>query len=141
MLRGNVWKILFLAALIAGAALPYREMAGPSIWLALLFPLTAETGRWQSAPTRQFLETTGTGLYARAASAGLASLALFTICHIGAIGRAILTGETVALGQMLPIIVGVPLAATVLGYLTRGPVAGRLILLLAWYTYLSSASV
>ena len=140
MLRGRVWKILFVAALLIGAAAPYRDIAGPAIWLALLFPLTAETGRWQSAATRQFLETTGTPLIARAIAAGVGSLTLFAICHIGAIGRAIYTGELSSLGQMMPIIVGVPLVATALGYITRGPVAGRLILLMAWYAYLSSAT-
>ena len=138
ILRGKIMLIIIAGAAFIGAFLPYQTAAGPAIWLALLFPITAEGGRWHSQNTRQFFETTGVGLWHRAALCLLASITIFVIAHIPSIGHIAATGTWDVVPQMGAIILGVPAAAIALGYITKGPIAGRLILLISWYVYMSA---
>ena len=138
ILRGKIMLIIIAGAAFIGAFLPYQTAAGPAIWLALLFPITAEGGRWHSQNTRQFFETTGVGLWHRAALCLLASITIFVIAHIPAIGHIAATGTWDVVPQMGAITLGVPAAAIALGYITKGPIAGRLILLISWYVYMSA---
>ncbi len=139
ILRGKITPIIIVGAALIGAFFPYQTAAGPAIWLALLFPITAESGRWQSQSTRQFCETTGVGILHRAGLCLLASIAIFTTAHIPAIGHMAVTGTWGVAPQMGAIILGVPTAAIALGYITKGPIAGRLILLISWYIYMSAS--
>ena len=139
ILRGRLWLILIAAATICGALFPYKTVAGPAIWLALLFPLTAESGRWQSGNTRQFLAVTGQDVWQRAGLFLIAAIATVAAAHLPAIARMAVAGTWDAAPQMGAIILGVPIAAAALGYLTKGPIAGRLILLIAWYVFMSAS--
>ena len=138
ILRGKITLIITGGAALIGAFLPYQTAAGPAIWLALLFPITAESGRWHSQNMRQFFETTGVNLWHRAALCLLASITIFIITHIPAIGHMAATHTWGVVPQMGAIILGVPAAAIALGYITKGPIAGRLILLISWYVYMSA---
>jgi hypothetical protein len=135
ILRSKITLIFIAGAALIGAFLPYQTMAGPAIWLALLFPITAESGRWQSPNTRQFFETTGVNLWHRAGLCFLAAMTIFCVAHIPAIGHMAAASSWGLTPQMGAIIFGVPAAAIALGYITKGPIAGRLILLIAWYIY------
>ena len=138
ILRGKITLIFIAGAALIGAFLPYETAVGPAIWLALLFPITAESGRWQSQNTRQFCETTGISLWHRAGLCLLASITIFIFAHIPAIGHMVVTGKWGIVSQMGAIVLGVPAAAVTLGYITKGPIAGRLILLISWYIYMSA---
>jgi len=139
ILRGKITLIIIAGAALIGAFLPYQTAAGPAIWLALLFPITAESGRWQSQNTRQFCETTGVSLWHRAALCLMASITIFIFAHIPAIGHMAATGTWGIAPQMGAIVLGVPATAIALGYITKGPIAGRLILLISWYVYMSAS--
>jgi len=52
-------------------------------------------------------------------------------------GRMIVTGNLTQLGDIAAVGIGLPVLALGLSHLTRGPVAGRLILLILWYGYLN----
>jgi len=106
ILRGKIMLILIIGAALIGGVLPYEKMAGPAIWLALLFPVTAESGRWQSQNTRQFFETTGLSFWRRAALFYLASVTIFCVAHIPAIGHMAATGNWDIASQMGAIILG-----------------------------------
>jgi len=139
ILRGKITLIIIAGAALIGAFLPYQTAAGPALWLALLFPITAESGRWQSQNTRQFCETTGVSLWHRAALCLMASITIFIFAHIPAIGHMAATGTWGIAPQMGAIVLGVPATAIALGYITKGPIAGRLILLISWYVYMSAS--
>ena len=141
LLRSKAWFICLCLTAIAGAVLPFREMAGPAILLALIFPLTDESARWEAPTTGQLLATMGAERGNRMLSLFIASVLVAGAVLLPAAIRAIMVGDAAAFPHMAIIAFGAPAVAIMLGSLTRSAVAGRLILLIIWYVYLSSAGV
>ena len=69
------------------------------------------------------------------------SVVMKPIAHIPAFGRMIASGRFNDVPLMASLIIGVPVIAVGLGWLTRSAVAARLILLLLWYAHVSSAGL
>lgn len=56
---------------------------------------------------------------------------------LSALGRMLAAGDTSQVLDVAAVGVGLPVLAIGLGHATRGPVAGRLVLLILWYGYLN----
>lgn len=133
--EGRLW--LLLAALIAAAGffLDYRRIASPAALLLLIFGLTAHAGRSEqpgllaltrTAPYRPMLRraafvAAGLGWSLLLALPGIVTHGLQPLILASATGAA------------------VALAAVLLGAWTHSAFAPRLVLLIAWYMYLSAA--
>lgn len=124
--------LVFVIAL-SGFFLPLRTLVGPALSLVLIFPLTRYGARWRPKSVEQWL-----------ASLPMSAVAMMT----GRLGAACVICLALTLpslfsmgpnewGDVLAIGVGLPVIAVTLGYVTRGPVAARLVLLILWYGYLN----
>ncbi|MEP3889303.1 MAG: hypothetical protein ABJN69_02480 [Hellea sp.] len=140
ILRSKVWLILLVAAALAGFNLPFRTAAAPAILLALIFPLSEEASRWDKKTTVQLLDTMGPSRIQRIGGLLTASMLIALAAFIPSLGKVIMSGEYQALKTIAIIVIGAPAVIIGLGALTRNAVAGRLIMLIAWYVFLSSAS-
>ncbi|MEM1192497.1 MAG: hypothetical protein AAGH42_03785 [Pseudomonadota bacterium] len=138
MLKAKAWIAILAAAAIAGAALPFRTMAGPAILLSLIFPLTQASARWQNTTLDTLLGTLGPGRVQRALCLFCASSIIALVVMSPALARMVYTQNLDWLTHALFIIFAVPALIIVMGMITRSAVTGRLLMLLAWYTYLSS---
>ncbi|MEM7492725.1 MAG: hypothetical protein AAF296_05045 [Pseudomonadota bacterium] len=133
--------VLLVAASIAGFVAPFRTVAGPAILLVLIFPFTEASARWQNRSLQSYLETIGPSAVQRAVVSTLSNCLIAILVTAPAAVRAILSGELQWLPHIAMICFAVPITITILSIFTRSAVAGRMIMLLAWYAYLSSASV
>lgn len=141
ILNNRLFLILLVGASIAGAFFPYRPMVGPALFLLLIFPFSAEAARWRGGNMPGFSLTTGTANSTQFVGFIFAAMVVAAIAHLPALITGTLTGQMLILSQAAPIIFGVPLFAAFSGYLSRSAIAGRLILLIIWYSYFSTASV
>ncbi|MEL6687029.1 MAG: hypothetical protein AAFP97_05355 [Pseudomonadota bacterium] len=128
------WLLALIgAAGFAGLFLPLRGMVGPALALLLIFPMTLYGARWREKSTDAWLGTLPTHTLPRVVVRLLAAI-LFAVI---ALLPSILTLQAGQWGDILAIGMGIPIIALGLGYLTRGPVAARLALLILWYGYLN----
>lgn len=141
ILKSKIWLIFLCAAAIIGAALPFRTVAGPAILLALIFPLTDASSRWQAKSLGQYLETLGTNNGLRTALLYVASVSIAIAAILPAVVRAVSVGEFQWLPHMAMIAFAAPALIIAAGRITRSAVAGRMIMLIIWYVYLSAGSV
>ena len=139
IMKDRAWLIALVIAGGMGAVLPWRMSAGPAIWIVLLFPLTSESARWQARSLRSLLKTSPANEATRLVAFAGAGIALMLMAHLPSIAWTILTGKSAQLMLMGAIIAGVPVAAALFAAVTRSAIAGRIILLIAWYGFLSTA--
>lgn len=137
ILRPNWFVGLLGVVSLAGLILPFRGMIGPAISLLLIFPLTQHGARWRGSEMSRLTDLSPTSaggqlLLRLAASVGL----LFLLC-LPSMVQMVFVREFYQLSDIAAISIGLPLIAIGLGHFTRGPVAGRLILLILWYGYLN----
>ena len=135
--RGRVWRCAALLVALASGVVDYRHAAGPAALLLLVFGVTAQIGR---AEQPKLLALTGTMSWSPSARR-----AAFVMAAVGwAIAMAmpaIVLG--LCRGQAAPLLLAVATAgsgaicAALLGALTRGAFAPRLVLLIGWYVWLS----
>ncbi|MEP3655339.1 MAG: hypothetical protein ABJO36_10625 [Litorimonas sp.] len=128
---------LLLAVAIAGAVLPFRGMVGPAIAILLIFPLTQHGARWRGLEMSRLTNLAPTSAIAQVSTRIGAFVLLGLALCLPSFGRMIVTGNLTQLGDIAAVGVGLPVLALALSHLTRGPVAGRLILLILWYGYLN----
>ena len=140
ILRGKVWVILLAAAALLGFLFPFRTVAAPAILLALIFPLSEESSRWEKKTTVHLLDTLGPSRVQRIGALLAASILVALAAFIPSLFKVVLSGEYQWIKTMIIIAIGVPTIIVGLGALTRNAVAGRLIMLIIWYVFLSSAS-
>ena len=140
ILRSKVWTLLLLAAAISGFFLPFRTVAAPAILLALIFPLSDEAPRWEKKSMGQLLDTTGSSRVQRLGALAIASILIAFAAFVPSLVKIGIAGEYHFIKTIAIIVVIVPAVIIGLGALTRNAVAGRLIMLIAWYIFLSSAS-
>ena len=128
---------ILLIVAIAGAFQPFRGMVGPAIALLLIFPLTLHGARWRGAEMSRLTDLAPNSAGAQLSKRLLASVLLALALCLPALGRMFASGDLFQVPDILAIGVGLPIVAIGLGHATRGPVAGRLILLILWYGYLN----
>jgi hypothetical protein len=133
--EGRLWLLLAALAATAGAFLDYRMVASPAALLLLIFGLTAHAGRSEQPGLLALARTAPYPPMLRRAAFVAAGLGWSLLLALPAMVRhgvqplvlASATGAAVAL------------AAILLGAWTRSAFAPRLVLLIAWYLYLSAA--
>lgn len=122
---------------LAGTVLPFRGMVGPAIALLLLFPLTQHGARWRGLEMSRLTNLTPSSAMTQFATRLGASVMLALALCTPALGRMMATGDLNYLSDVAAVGLGLPVLAIGLSHITRGPVAGRLILLVLWYGYLN----
>jgi len=133
-----IWFVgLLLAAAAAGAVLPFRGMVGPAIALLLIFPLTQHGARWRGLEMSRLTNLSPTSALSQLTTRIAASVILGLGLCLSALGRMLAAGDTSQVLDVAAVGVGLPVLAIGLGHATRGPVAGRLVLLILWYGYLN----
>ncbi|MEO1306288.1 MAG: hypothetical protein AAFV37_15050 [Pseudomonadota bacterium] len=137
--RSRFWVIVLFGASVAGAALPFRSGAGPLIMLCLIFPIAEASARWQGKTTQQLLDTLGPEQPSRSFALFLATSLIAVLVAMPSAVLAILRSEPQTLIQIAMISILVPAVLVLLGAVTKSAVTGRLVMLIAWYAYLSSA--
>ncbi|HHL43020.1 MAG TPA: hypothetical protein ENJ42_05335 [Hellea balneolensis] len=128
--------ILVIAALVA-VVLPFHSLGGATIWLAVLFPLTRHSARWQSQNLRAFTRTLPTPLLAQDIWSYLAGVILAGLACAPATIAALFKNEFNFVPDLVFIVFVLPFLITGLGRLTRTAFLSRILLLIAWYLYLN----
>ena len=137
VLRPTWFVGLLLAVAIAGIALPFRGMIGPALALLLIFPLTQHGARWRGREISRLANLSPTSAGSQLITRLGASVILaFGLC-LPSLFQLVATGQVTQIQDIFAIGVGLPALAIGLSHVTRGPVAGRLILLILWYGYLN----
>lgn len=137
--RSKVWAIALLIVSVMGALTPFRMLAGPAILLIMIFLMTDASARWQSKTLGQLLDTVGPGPIHRAITLFTALSIISTLALIPASFHVIIGQEWHWLPHIGVMAVIVPAIVVILGAVSRSAVTGRLIMLISWYIYLSSA--
>lgn len=137
VLRPKWFAGLLGVAAFAGAILPFRGMVGPAIALLLIFPLTQHGARWRGPEMSKLANLSPTSAFSQFAIRQGAFVMLALALCLPALGRLCVRGEMYQLADIAAVAVGLPVLAIGLSHLTRGPVTGRLVLLILWYGYLN----
>jgi hypothetical protein len=124
--------LVFVIAL-SGFFLPLRSLVGPALSLVLIFPLTRYGARWRPKSVEQWMAS----LPMSAAAMMTGRLAVACVICLALMLPSLISISSNEWGDVLAIGVGLPVIAVTLGYVTRGPVAARLVLLILWYGYLN----
>lgn len=132
----NGWLLGFVGAGAIGAFLPFRGGAGVIIWLLLIFPLTAHSGRWRSQNISQFLQTMPRSALEQFAWCNLAAIILSVFVCVPAFIRMLALG-TGEIADIVFVSFAVPVIIMTLGYAARSGFAARLLMLCLWYGYLN----
>lgn len=140
MLQPRLWAIVLFGATVVGAVLPFRLMAGPLIMLCLIFPIAEASARWQNRTTQHLLDTLGPRQMGRSLALFAASACLALLVTLPSAVRAVVQNEMQTLMQIAMISIAMPAALVFLGALSKSAVTGRLVMLIVWYVYLSSAT-
>lgn len=137
ILRPSWFTGLLVAAALAGLFLPFRGMVGPAIALLLIFPLTQHGARWRGREMSRLTDLSPTSAGAQIIKRIGAAILLSCALCLPALVQIILSGPFSHFKDVIAVGVGLPLIAIGFSHLTRGPVAGRLVLLILWYGYLN----
>ena len=137
ILRPRLLVVLLVAAALAGFLLPFRGMVGPAVAILLIFPLTQHGARWRGVEMSRLTDLNPTSAIPQfMLRLGASSLLVLGLC-LPALLRMLAAAEFSYISDVLAIGIGLPLLAIGLSHVTRGPVAGRLVLLILWYGYLN----
>lgn len=136
---GRVWLLLAAVAAASGLFSDFRSITSPAAMLLLAFGLSAHIGRSERSNLLALTRTAALAPTARRAAFVVAGIAWALLIGAPGIVRGAVAGSLVPLE--LSLITGAVAAAValVLGMMARSPFAPRLVLLILWYGYLSSA--
>jgi len=137
--QGRLWLLLAAAAAASGLFADFRTVTSPAALLLLAFGLSAHAARCERT---KLLALTGTAPFApmlRRVAFVVAGTAWTLLIGAPAIVKAGLAGNMVPLELSLATGAAASLIAIVLATVARSPFAPRLVLLILWYGYLSSA--
>ncbi|HEX8641183.1 MAG TPA: hypothetical protein VF704_08500 [Allosphingosinicella sp.] len=137
--RGRLWPLLALLIAAAGVLADFRSVVSPAALLLLIFGLTAHAGRSEQPGLLQLARTAPFAPLIRRAAFVAAGLLWALAMALPAIVRGALAGSFEPLLLALVTGAAAALAAILLGAWTRSAFAPRLVLLIAWYAYLSAA--
>ena len=132
---GRLFPLLAAGAALAGLAADYRHVGSPAALLLLIFGLAAQAGRSEAKGLLALTRTARMSPMARRAALVAAGAAWSLLMAVPAmiVHPSLLTLElAIATGA------GAALVSTVLGAISRSAFPARLVLLIAWYAYLSS---
>jgi hypothetical protein len=132
---GRAFKIMALACAVAGVVPDYRHVGSPAALLLLIFALSAHAGRSEA---RGLLALTGTAMLPPIARRIAFVVAGITWSMLLAVPAGIATVSTAPLSLALATGAIAAIIAITLGSISRSAFAGRIILLILWYGYLSS---
>ena len=126
---------LLLTVAIAGWSMPFRGVIGPLIWLLVIFPFSQHAARWQRGNLPSVISTLPTSWLKNQGTLLLAfSLPLFVFVLPSTL-QMLISGDLVMIGDVVFIVIGVPLATLVLSNISKSSFAIRLPMLIAWYVY------
>lgn len=134
---GRLTPLAMLAVAVAGWFLPYAKATGPAAMLLLVFAATAHAGRTEQGGLLALTRTGYLSPWARRLAFVVAGTLLALAMSGAGIGHALMDADTAPLVQALAMGAATSLTAITLGALTRGATTPRLVLLIAWYFYLS----
>lgn len=135
---GKLWRATALLVAIGGTVVDYRHAASPAALLLLIFGLTAQAARAEQPRLIQLTSTTMLGVGARRAAFVLAGTGWAVAMAVPAIVRALVSGSAGPLLLALSTGAAAAFVAAMLTSATRSAFAPRLMLLLAWYVWLST---
>ena len=128
------WMLALISVVsIAGLFLPLRGMVGPALALLLIFQMTLYGARWREKSTESWLGVLPTQTPLRVLVRSTAAIMFGMVALL----PSIFTVQPEQWADIMAIGLGIPIISIGLGYLTRGPVAARVILLILWYGYLN----
>ena len=137
--EGRLWLLLAAAVAALSWFVDFRTVASPAALLLLVFGLTAHAGRSEQPGLLALTRTMGFPPISRRLAFVVAGIAWSLALTLPATARAALMGNAEPL--LLSLVTGATAAigAILLGLWTRSAFAPRLVLLIAWYLYLSAA--
>ena len=136
--RGRAWRLLALAVALAGLVADFAGVVAPAMVLLLIFGASAHAGRSEPSGLLALTRTMQVAPMLRRVAFIVAGTAWSWAMALPAIVKAALAGgfEPLAVASAAGAIVAV--VAIVLGAWARSAVAARLILLIAWYGWISA---
>ncbi len=137
ILTPKLYVYVLMGAAIIGGLYPFTPQIGALLWLAVLFPLTDHSARWQSRNLTRFASTAPMSKPAQLVWQYCAGLLLVLLVCLPALVKGFTANPTAIPRDLLILIIGLPLIITAFGALTRSAFFARLLLLLAWYMYLN----
>ena len=137
--EGRLWLLLAAGVAAIGWFADFRMVASPAALLLLIFGLTAHAGRSERSGLIALTGTLTFSPMVRRLAFVVAGVLWSLALTLPAAGRALLAGSAESLLLSLATGAAAALAAIVLGAWTRSAFAPRLVLLIAWYMYLSAA--
>lgn len=137
--EGRLWLLAALAIALAGLVADYRTLVGPAALLLLIFGFTAHAGRSEQPGLLALARTAPLPPIARRIAFVAAGLAWSIAMAMPAIVRGALKGTAEPLLLAAATGLATAAAAILLAAWSRSSFAPRLVLLIAWYAYLSAA--
>ncbi|MET4729811.1 uncharacterized membrane protein (UPF0136 family) [Lysobacter enzymogenes] len=138
ILPGRYWRLLACgAALLAWTGDDFRRAAAPAIGLLLIFALSAHAGRSEAAGMLALSRTAAIAPMVRRALFVVAGIAWAVLLAAPAILAGLGRGDTASLSIALvggAVVAGV---SVVLGAWSRSATPARLLLLVAWYSWMT----
>ncbi len=137
--EGRLWWLIAAAIAALSWFADFRTIASPAAMLLLVFGLTAHAGRSEQPGLLALTRTMALSPMTRRLAFLAAGIAWSIALTLPATARAALAGDNGPLLLSLATGTAATLAAILLGAWTRSAFAPRLVLLIAWYFYLSAA--
>jgi hypothetical protein len=137
--QGRLWLLLAAAAAVSGLFADFRTVTSPAAMLLLAFGLSAHAGRSERP---RLLALTGVASFApmvRRVNFVVAGIAWALLIGAPSIVRGAMAGHLAPLELSLATGAAAAVIAIVLGAAGKAAFAPRLVLLILWYGYLSSA--
>lgn len=135
----RLYCILVIIVALSGLLLPFRSLTAPALFLLMLFPAVEAGGRGHGSQITQFFQSLPLTLGPRLFIQFFVIFAVTLLCFTPAISRLVIEEGYFQISHGLAIAFLTGLLAVSLGFLTKGPMVARLILLLIWYVYFASA--
>lgn len=136
---GRLWLLTAFAIAASGLFADFRTVTSPAALLLLVFGLTAHSGRSEQPGLLALTRTALLPPFARRIAFVAAGLGWSLLLALPGIARHLLAGTAEPLLLAAATGLAAALAAALLGAWTRSAFAPRLVLLIAWYAYLSAA--
>jgi hypothetical protein len=137
--QGRLWLLLAAGVAAASAIADFRTVASPAALLLLIFGLTAHAGESERPKLLALARTMLVTPMQRRVAFVLAGTAWSVALMLPEIVKQVSAGAFEALWLSLLTGAAAATAAMLLGAWTRSAFAPRLVLLIAWYTYLSAS--
>jgi hypothetical protein len=137
--QGRLWLLLGLAVVAISGFADFRTIANPAALLLLVFGLTAHAGQSEQPKLLALVSTMALSPVQRRLAFVLAGTAWSVVLTVPAIVKGVSTGTFEVLWLSLGTGATAATAAMLLGAWTRSSFAPRLVLLVAWYMYLSAS--